>query len=36
MAGIGKTVRLPVPRTELYKESVLMNIGTKLWNRLKR
>ena len=35
MAIIGKTVRLPVPRTELYKESVLY-IGTKLWNRLKR
>ena len=33
MAGIGRTIRLPVPRTELDKESVFY-IGTKLWNGL--
>ena len=30
MAGIGKTIRFPVPRTELYKQSVLY-IGSILW-----
>ena len=33
MVGIGKTIRFPVPRTELYKQSVRY-ISSKLWNGL--
>ena len=33
-SGIGKTVRLPIPRTEQYKKSVFY-IGSKIWNDLK-
>ena len=33
-AGIGKMVRLPIPRTEQFKRSVYYN-GCKIWNELK-